>query len=271
MNSIKYILASLLCVSLFSCEEVVSVDLETAPPRLVVDAGIDWIKGTDGHHQVVRLTTTTGYYDTTIPVVSGAIVSITNASGTTFEFTEDLGTGNYVCDNFVPELEQTYVLSVVYQNEIFTATETLHSVPDISHVIQDNDGGFLGDEIEVRFFFQDDANVENYYYVRTEAPVLAFPELDTFSDEFFNGNESFGFFSDEDLEAGQTVSFTFHAVSRRYHEYIRRLIENAGGGNPFATTAATVRGNLINTTNASNYALGYFRVSEADTLDYVVE
>lgn len=268
MKRLLYILPVFLL--LISCEEVVNVDLETAAPRLVVEANLDWFRGTDGSQQTVRLTTTTAYYDTEIPTVSGATVFVTNTGGTLFEFVENPGTGNYVCGNFIPAIGETYVLTVVWEGQTFTATETMKGAPEITNVTQDNEGGFMGDEVEVRFFFQDAADEENYYYIKTESSVLAFPELDTFSDEFSNGNEEFGFFSDEDLAPGETVTFRFHAVSRRYHEYISRIMQNSGTG-PFGTAASTVRGNIVNTTDETNYALGFFRATQAETLIYTVE
>jgi hypothetical protein len=51
------------------------------------------------------------------------------------------------------------------------------------------------------------------------------------------------------------------------------LLSVAGntGGSPFQSPPATVRGNIINTTNFDNYALGYFRLSETDSASYVIE
>ena len=51
------------------------------------------------------------------------------------------------------------------------------------------------------------------------------------------------------------------------------LVSIAGnnGGGPFQSPPATVRGNIINTTNAANYPLGYFSLSEFDVLYYSVE
>jgi hypothetical protein len=51
------------------------------------------------------------------------------------------------------------------------------------------------------------------------------------------------------------------------------LLSIAGnnGGGPFQSPPATVRGNIINTTNPSNYALGYFSLSEMDTKNYTIE
>lgn len=254
-----------------SCEKVIDVDLDTAAPRLVVDATLEWVKGTDGSEQHIRLTTTTGYFDEQIPTVSDAAVVVTDGNGNTFTFLEETP-GDYVCRNFVPVLNGTYTLNVTTGSDSYTATETLFPAPDIGEVEQDNDGGFLGDEIEVRFFYQDDPAADNYYVARFDSEVIPFPDLYSFSDEFFQGNRTFEFFSDEDLKAGDVVNFRLAGTSRRCQEYITKLVLVAGNSQgPFGTPPATVRGNLVNTTNPSKYALGYFRVSEVDTATYTVQ
>src|SRR6476620_999796 len=101
MKNLKYFTLLFIAIFATGCEDVVDVDLDTAAPRLVIDASIDWVKGTDGTVQKVKLTTTTGFYDTVIPVVSGATVSISNSSNVIFDFIETPGTGEYVCNNFI--------------------------------------------------------------------------------------------------------------------------------------------------------------------------
>lgn len=274
MKYIVKLLMLFLVTFFFSCEEVVEVDLDTAPPKLVVDASINWVKGTDGSHQKIKLTTTTGYYSTTIPVVSGATVFVTNSQNIIFDFIETAGTGEYVCNNFLPEIGETYTLTVINNGQTYTATETLYAVPDITHTTQDDEGGFLGDETEVRFFFQDDPAADNFYMIRFDTGVMPFPDYDVVDDEFFQGNEMFGIYSHEDLDAGQMLNIKLFGISERYYNYMAILInlaEGGSGGGPFSTPPVSVRGNIINQTNQTNYALGYFRLSEVDTLEYTVE
>ena len=146
-NILKYRVVSA-CVLLLSCTKVVKVDLETAAPKLVIDASIDWIKGTTGNEQKIKLSTTTGYYDSTFPTVSGANIVITNSANTAFSFIEKPGTGEYICSDFHPVTGETYTLKVVLNEEIYTATETCISVPDIENNIEQKDkGGFGGDEV----------------------------------------------------------------------------------------------------------------------------
>jgi hypothetical protein len=51
------------------------------------------------------------------------------------------------------------------------------------------------------------------------------------------------------------------------------LVNIAGNtnGSPFQSPPATVRGNIINTTNFDDFVLGYFSVSEVDTKNYVIQ
>lgn len=274
MKNIKYILLLFTMVFFVSCEEVVDIDLDTAAPRLVVDASINWVKDTPGNSQRIKLTTTTGYYQNEIPAATGATVFITNGANTVFDFIETPGSGEYFCDNFVPEIDQTYTLTIVYQGETYTATEKLYAVPEISRVEQNDEGGFLGENIEVRFFYQDNALEDNFYMVRFDTEVLPYPDYDVLNDEFFQGNEMFDFIDDEDFKAGQPLGIRLYGVSERYYNYMMiviSMIEGGGGSGPFQTPPVNARGNMINQTNEKNYALGYFRLGEVDTLNYVIQ
>jgi len=272
MKKLLYITLILSSLIFTGCEEVVDIDLDTAAPRLVVDASINWVKGTPGNVQSIKLTTTTGYYETEVPAVSNATVFITNSTGAIFNFNEVPGTGTYTCQNFEPQINETYVLTVVNGDQTYTATEKLFAVPEIGDIQQNNEGGFLGDEIEVRFFFQDNGAEDNWYMVRYDTAILPFPEYDIMDDSFTQGNQMFNFFSDEDLASGQLLDIKLFGTSERYYNYMAILLEiSGGGGGPFATPPSTVRGNLVNQTDEANYALGYFRLSETDVVQYIVE
>ncbi len=265
------ILLNLLMLS--SCEEVVDVDLDTAAPKLVIDASIQWQKGTDGHEQKIKLTTTTGFYSTTIPTVSGAVVRVTNANNQTFSFIEEeAGSGLYVCHDFIPEINQTYQLTVVLNGQTYTATESLLGVNPITSVEQNNEGGFGSDEIEIKAYANDPDGVDNYYLFRYKASTKAIPEFDAFDDEFVQGNQFFGYYTNEDLKSGDVIDITISGISKRYFEYMSKIILIAQGSNgPFSTPPATVRGNIVNQTNSKNFALGYFTLSETDHTAYTLQ
>ncbi|MEW5677362.1 DUF4249 domain-containing protein [Flavobacterium enshiense] len=260
--------------SVLSCEKVVDADLDTAAPRLVVDASIQWIKNTSGNEQKIKLTTTTAYYNTTVPAVSGATVFITNSSNVVFNFPESGTAGEYVCNDFQPVIGETYTLKVIHNGQTFIATEVMTGVPDIEDTIeQNNEGGFTGDEIEIKFFYQDNGLEDNFYMISFKPDYKPFPDYDVLEDRFFQGNQMFGLYSDEDLAPGNLINIKLYGISRQYYNYMSVLLALGGsnGGSPFQSPPATVRGNIINPTNENNYALGYFNLSEVDTTDYSVQ
>lgn len=258
---------------LTSCEDVVDIDLNSSEPKLVIEASINWEKGTLGNEQEIKLTLTAPYYDSDIPPANGAIVSIVDSSSTTFNFVEDGITGIYKNTTFTPILNETYKLTINYQSEVYTATETLIPVVAIDYVEQEDDGGFLGDEIELKAYYTDPANEENYYFFEfLNANITTIPDLDVYDDEFSNGNQIFGFYSHEDIEIGDVVGIKNYGISERFYNYMSILLEQSGeGGGPFGTQPTTVRGNCINETNVENFPLGYFRLSEVDALTYTIQ
>ncbi|MET0637884.1 MAG: DUF4249 domain-containing protein [Chitinophagaceae bacterium] len=264
-----------LSVGLFvtGCEKAIDLPLETASPRLVIDASIDWIKNTAGNEQKIVLSTTTGYYNADFPSVSGALITVTNASNTVFNFVEASGMGQYVCQNFLPVIGETYNLKIVLHGETYTASETFTPVPKIEDNIDQNDkGGEMGDEIEVTFNYRDNPGQENFYLNSITQPHSPFPELEVEDDEHTNGNLMQESFSHEKLKPGDRIDFKLYGISKSYYNYMFKLTLATGNdGNPFPTTPGAVRGNIINQTNNNNYAFGYFRLAEADTKSYTIK
>jgi hypothetical protein len=269
MKNIIYILAIVLFAS---CETKVDIPLNTANPKLVIDANILWQKGTSGTNQKIKLTTTTNFYSSAIPVVSGATVTVSNSANTVFVFTETPNTGEYVCTNFVPIINESYTLNIQYAGQNYTATEKLLPTPSINSTEQTTVQGFGGNVIQVKYFFQDNGSEVNYYLIGVKSPLDVAPKYRAQKDEFFQGNQMFGFYSDKDLKPGDQLFFTLEGITLRYYNYMEKLVNISGssGGSPFSTPPATLRGNIINQTDDSNYPLGYFHLSEIDTRNYTV-
>lgn len=106
-NIVKLIFFSFIISLFWSCEDVVDVDLDTSAPKLVIDAAIKWQKGTPGNLQIIKLSTTSSFYDSKIKPASNAVITITNLAST-YNFIETTGTGEYICTNFNPVLNQNY-------------------------------------------------------------------------------------------------------------------------------------------------------------------
>lgn len=253
---------------LTSCEDVVDVDLNNSEPRLVIDASINLME--DGTaNSIVKLTTTAPFFDNQIPVVENATVTITDDNGIVYPFSY---TQNGIYEgSLIPEMNINYMLEVIFNNESFTATQQLYTVPSLEYVEQRNDGGFTGEDIELKAFFTDPPGLGNHYFFEglSDRGLV----LDTFFDEFFDGNAIFGFYLVEDLEPGDEVIFNLYGVDEQFYNFMFVLLQQSTdqSDGPFETQPATVRGNIINETISDNFPLGYFRVSGVSSLSYIVE
>ncbi|AEG99881.1 MULTISPECIES: DUF4249 domain-containing protein [unclassified Lacinutrix] len=271
MKNITLILLSFLFLT--ACEDVIDVDVPTSEPKLVIDASINWFENTSGNYQTIKLTLTTSFFDNQIPAATGAIVSVIDQNNNTYNFNDTNNNGIYECFNFNPQINETYTLNINYNNESYTATETMTSVTQIDSIQQENDGGFTGDEIEIKAYYTDPANEENYYFFEFQEETETNPYLEVYNDEFTNGNQIFAFYTNPDTQPGNQLSIKNYGISKQFYEYMFILLQQTseGGGGPFEVQPATVRGNCTNQTNAKNYPLGYFRVSQATETTYTIQ
>lgn len=259
-----------------SCEDVIDLKLPTTKPRLVIDASINWENTTDGKNQEIKLSLSAPFFNNTIPPANGAEVFITNSSsGVIFNFIEEGDTGVYKTSNFLPELNATYELTVKYKDDIYKATETLLTTSPINRIEQDNESGITKDEISVKAFYNDPEDEKNFYFFEFSDSNSLKPSLSVYNDEFTNGNTniSITYFGEEtELTKDMIVTVKKYGVSQRFYNFMNvllRQVEGSGGG--FETQPATVRGNILNTTNQENFPFGYFRLSQVDVYEYIVE
>jgi len=277
-NYIKLLLA-LFTVALTGCEDVIDVDVQTDTLRLVVEASLDWEKGTTGNEQLITLRTSTPFFETESTNVTGAEVTVTNnTTGEVFLFT-DQNNGTYTTSTFEPQLEATYTLEILYDGERYVAEDTMNPVPDITDIYQDTEDGFDDETIELHIVFTDFEEEGDNYLFKFERPQDLLPTLETGDDEFINGNEVDWWYEiddDEDEEIkpllpGDVVNISMHGISRSYFNYIDIVIDQMGGVGIFEATPVDVKGNCINTTNPDNYAHGYFRVTQTNKVTYMVQ
>lgn len=271
MKKIIYIFVFVLFT--FSCEDIIELDLPTSEPKLVIDASLNWLKQTQGNNQEIKLTLSAPYFETFIPPANGAEVFVSDSNNNTYQFIEEGNTGIYKTNSFIPAINGVYNLTIVYNGETYTATETMKPISEIDYVEQLNDGGFSGEETEIKAYYTDPESEENYYFFEFKSNIPVIPSLEVYKDEFVNGNQIFGFYTEEDLSSGDIVTIRNYGISQRFYDFMFILLQQNSeeGGGPFETQPATVRGNCINQTNADNFPLGYFRLSEADEFIYTVE
>ena len=256
-----------------SCTDVIHVKVPNGGPRLVVDASINWQKGTLGETQTINLRESTAFFDKNPDVpVTGASVTVTKENdGSIFVFA-DQNNGSYTAVDFVPELNASYTLKILYNGKSYTATETLMAAPVINRINQTIEGSGGDKEIQIQVFFDDPGNIENYYLGEFIPSNLPLPSLGVIRDEFTDGNENFIENENENYVAGVTVGINLYGISRRYYDYINIFIQQSGSDErgPFPTTPVPLKGNVVNVNDSNEEVLGYFRAGEFDTTSYTI-
>jgi cell shape-determining protein MreC len=88
----------------------------------------------------------------------------------------------------------------------------LKSVSAIKKIVQNNEGGFTGKNIEIKTFYNDPADESNYYlykYSDSSKPIIKY-----YADEdtFFEMN--FSISQNDDLKIGDKVTVSHYGISR---------------------------------------------------------
>ena len=267
----KIYIYTILTVLLFSnCEKVVDIDVPTIEPKLIIDASFEVLfnESPVKANVVVKLKLSTDYFDDTIPTVSDAIVFLTNtADNAVINFSDVNLNGNFTpIINFIPKDAIAYELTVIYKNEIYKGNATKVKSTKIDSAIQGDETLFSGKEIEVKVAFKDNVDNENYYLFNFTNNLFL-----PLEDRFFNGtNYNFSFFyQEEEIEVPTNVTVTMSGITKDYFTYFRILQNQSGtsGGGPFQSVPSSLLGNVINKTNGDNFPLGYFHISETDTIN----
>ncbi|KAB5491703.1 DUF4249 domain-containing protein [Flagellimonas hadalis] len=277
MKTFKKIILAIIVIAFTSCVDVVDVEVQDGPTRLVVEASLNWEKGTTGNEQTIRLSESSPFFSTgAITEVTGASVVVTNdTSGDEFVFA-DQGNGEYLSTTFEPVLGKSYSLRIEHDGEVYTAIETMTPVTDITDIFQKREEGFNDEELEVHIVFTDPEEEGNNYLFKFQREGDLLPGLEVGEDRFLNGNEIDWWYEieedeDENIEPfqpGDVLQIEMYGISRPYYDYIKILVEQLGGTSLFDSTPVAVKGNCINETNPENYAFGYFRLTQVVKASY---
>ncbi|WP_281763811.1 DUF4249 domain-containing protein [Neptunitalea lumnitzerae] len=266
-----------------SCTDVVDVELEDETPNLVIEGSLDWSideNGTlDGSEQTITLSMSTPYFSQDeVTNVTGASVVVTNDStGETYIF-QDQNDGTYYTNTFEPVENQTFTLHVEYDGETYEGSDTFLPGSLIEYYGQSTMGGFDSDLIEINFYIQDDATLENFYLEKFYRHGDLLNSIETFSDEFVNGNLINDFYeiSDDDdddiepLQPGDVVDIYLYSITENYFNYMMILLnQSEATGNPFASIPVALQGNCKNISGGKD-AYGYFRTTQVHKITYTV-
>ncbi len=283
MKNISYIV-SFLTVSflLFSCQDVVDIELDSASKRLVVEGAVQSHLDT----QFVKLSYTSDFFETTLPDYS----ALSNAEVELFEDNISLGkmTFHTKKEQFEifhrPEIGSEYYIDITLPTgELFRSEpEELRFAGQIDSIYSEVDESnfILGDAVQVLLSTQEVEGTGDAYqwkvFINGEYQSTG-EDLFFINDDLIEGNTLnrapvYVFSSDEYdnriEEDGRIEVVVWQAgITRNYYRYIAQLADQSFTGGPFDTPPAEIRSNIYNTANDEERALGYFYAADVDVAD----
>ncbi|MBL3655257.1 DUF4249 domain-containing protein [Fulvivirga sediminis] len=273
----------------FSCEDEVAIDLNDAPPVLVVDAWVNDMPQT----QEIRLMMSQPYFDSSQPPeVSGAQVRITDDRGQTFDFIEKEA-GSYqwdpAADSAAFEIGRSYHLSITYEGNAFEADSELKRVPALDSVVYtfyEERNAFQPEGYYAQFYARDPEGTGDAYWIKTykNGQYLNRPsDLNIAYDAGFSStttidgvifiepiqNKATPLNDDEDAYEpyvyGDSVYIEIYSITTEAFSFLDAVatqIERDGGFSEiFAEPLENVPCNISCTSNEKEQVVGFFNMS----------
>ena len=253
---------------LWDCTERIELELDSTYSRLVVEGYVT----SDTTSHWVRLSETSDYfYNQEAPSVTGARVTLDDGiSVHPLEESDTRPGWYYTTPDYFGVPGRTYTLRIgdvdIDQDgepEDYSATSRMNPVNPLDSIkLEWWDTFFTG--YQVRLWAWDSPDPDWYAFkVRKNGVLLTdtLYEMIVQSDEFFNGNYTYGIPSqflstdkpDEVVEVGDTITFEINGITEEYYLYVIEAQSQVFTQTPlFSGPPANIR------TNLDNDAIGFF-------------
>lgn len=262
----KYFLYVMIVILLFTaCERVIDVDLNIAAPAPVIEGRI--LMDTTAY---VEMHETSSYFrPDSQQCVCNATVVIRKNEGPA-DTLKQIAPGKYRGSTIYGRAGETYILEVLYNDQVFSARSFLGPAPQIYSLTQQGFASFgdfgdtsafnFGEELPdslPSFLFTniyDDPGTENYYrfeyYVNGEMRSGRY----FVSDDENAVNDTLKYFPGPTalFDPGDTVTVCVYAIDKDVYDYFDMLNDALSGNGFFSSTPYNPHSNI------SNGALGYF-------------
>jgi hypothetical protein len=251
----------LVVISVYSCEKVIQVDLNSAAPQVVIEGEIS---NAAGPYQV-RISKTVNFSSNNVfPPVSRAVVKITDNTGFTDSLTE-ASPGTYTTRSITGKPGNTYTLSVSAEGKQYTAISTMPQPVNLDSVTIEKTKIFNNTRISAVVNFKDPVGLGNYYQFTEYLNGTLLPEVFVLEDRLSDGKYiSRSLFSDSsDLKNGDNLSVKMYCIDQNVYDYMRTFRRVTNNGNQSASPANPI-------SNLSNGALGYFSAHTTQTKQVTV-
>jgi hypothetical protein len=249
-----------------SCRKIIDIDLNSAAPKLVVEANI-----TDqpGPYKVTLATSVNFDESNYFPPATGATVVISDNAGNIDTLTETFP-GNYLTNYILGVTGRIYTLNIFYGGKNYSAVSTLHTPVQIDSVAISTvatggpgsgltggggGGGGMGHSFSktVTAYFHDPAGISNYYRLIFFKNTVEIKRLFVVEDRLQDGkNISIGLSEKSNaVVSGDLITVQMQPINKSDYDFFYTLNQLFRDGMQASTPANP-------TTNIEGGALGYF-------------
>lgn len=269
----KFFFIIYISIIFINCEDPIDISLNDTKEILVVEAFINWIKENKTTEQEVNLSLSSQYFNNDFKAANNANVVIEDEQGNIYKFYEQGNSGRYLTSDTIPyKLNETFTLKIEFKGEKYIAKESLASVSSIERVEQETINLFGRESVQLEAHAYDPIDERNYSFFEFIGDKLEIPEYNVFRDDFSNGGEYFGFLLDSKLKTGDSIRIRQYGLSNiGYNFWYLLILQNTLQGGPFQTNPVNLVGNLVHESDSNLNPLGYFRVSEASEIKYIIK
>lgn len=265
----RIIIPFLLFFIFTSCEKVIEIDLNSASPKIVIEATIN---NNPGPYKVL-LTKTTDYFNPQdYPLISGAEVVISDNLGNTEKLIEK-SAGNYETSTLEGVPGRAYTLNVNINGESFTSTSEMPKITMIDSVTY-TQMPFMNPhsqsnvpQYRISCYFKDSIGVNEFFRIiayKNKEKIRQFYLLD---DKISDGNQlGYGGIRG-DIFLGDTIDIELIKIDQKVYEFYTTLANIILSGEGMRDNGTPANPN----TNISNGALGYFGALAIDKKTIIVE
>jgi hypothetical protein len=267
------IFSGLLLFLVYSCEEVIQIDLNTASPKLTVQAIITDQPGP----YYVTLLKSESYFNSndSFPVVRNAKVIISDNVENSDTLSE-VKPGIYKTSTLQGINGRTYNLKIVSEGKTYEAESYLPMHVNLDTIMYQKitatgPKSKESNKFYIKCLFYDPANIENYY--RVETVILNTDTLSTpyqiYSDIVTDGQQIVFPVQRPTFNPGDTAIVSLYHINAVNYDYFKtanNILKNKKG--PMASASAPQANPL---TNLSGGALGYFGTFAVSTKQIIIK
>ena len=250
----RYIVFLLSVLSLgagLACKKTIQLDLDNAPPRIVIEGEIT---NQPGPYQVKISRTVAFSEPNDFPPVTGATVEVTDSNNSIRYSFNETSPGVYT-GNFTGVPKHSYYLVVQADSQQYTAMSTMPEAVSLDSITFAVNTDFNGKkELNAVVNFPDPPGIVNYYQFIEYLNGKLIPNTFVFEDRLSDGRyiEQPLFNDSSYLHRGDTLQLRMYCIDKNIYNYFFSLIQVTGNS---GFQSASPDNPISNITGG---ALGYF-------------